>query len=323
MEYQHSVVFDTLKRTVEEIDVNLTSAQYLHTLDYFLWQALTLLAHACPSLFFNWMAKVVAHQTLNPSSKFTSDDKNQMPILFFNSLTLRYADNSMGPAISEVQKMYLNRGFLFGLLAKFLREAASYTKLTSAFVNNPMKVRSDIAKLEQRLGVEDGVELYHVLRDIEHWDTKARSWKDKIVQKYTRMTILAAQKTYVDFNHSVGLDDVSQLHLMVTAKAIDRCDPRVGVLTSFIQQWLKSARAETAKLAKGQGDDSFEYLEEVMGDSLDLGSVDPDSTSEVLQELSYKAQVKDPVGIVRITLGIPQYVNARYKKTLLDYAIVR
>jgi DNA-binding IscR family transcriptional regulator len=58
--YEHSASFSKLKTITERISKNLTTLEYLHTLDMFLWHALDPIHAECPGLFQNYVAKVVA-----------------------------------------------------------------------------------------------------------------------------------------------------------------------------------------------------------------------------------------------------------------------
>jgi hypothetical protein len=89
--YQHSYLFAVLKRRQETFTGNLTSLQYLQTLDYLLWNALDPIIKAAPLLWLNYCGKVVARQTLRSAAKFTSDDKRRLPIMLHNCVAL--ADN--------------------------------------------------------------------------------------------------------------------------------------------------------------------------------------------------------------------------------------
>lgn len=318
--YTHSATFNSLKKTKEQIVGNLTSAQYLNTLDMLLWKALEPIAMECGPFFYNYLAKCVAHQAVHPNSKYTSGNKKALPPILFQALTEYKTDPRA--AFLRVRKLYINRGLLFGMISTFLKTAEPYKELQSAFVSVPKIIlRTRRAAVESALGASSQDSLYAAIQQVEYWDQRARAWKSVIVEKYTRMALGQAQKTYVDFNHYVELDDVSQIYLMVTSKAVDRCDARLGVLTTFIQNWLKGARSQVADLAAGQTDESLEDLAEKLGDSMDLGAVMPDTTAEVLQEIAYKAQVVDPEGFVRINLGIPQYMNQQDRQTLLSFAL--
>src|ERR1700686_2345623 len=103
-DYSHSRVFDVMKNTKEGIRENLTSLQYLQTLDYFLWEALKPIAAECPSFFYNYLVKVVARQSLKPSAKLTSGERNKMAVHLFNTLT----SASPSKSFDQAKLLYIN-----------------------------------------------------------------------------------------------------------------------------------------------------------------------------------------------------------------------
>lgn len=314
--YAHSKSFDAFKITKEQISGNYTSLQYLSTLDAFLWDALVPIHTECPSLFMNYIAKVVAQQSLKSSTKFSSDDRTKLPLHLFNMITAPTVQKSHIYARS----MFLNRGLLFGFLALFHNLMRPYMALQSAFQPMDTIVRANkIHQLEQSVGLRSGGILYAAIQQSAFWYEKARWWKNMIMEKYTRMAINNARMTYKDFNHYVPLDDCVQIYVQVVSRAIDRCDARQGVLTSFIQNWFKSARSEVAKMAKGQTDHSYESITDDHGDSAQasLGVTDPDSSIELQQTLAEAARYVDPLGCVRASLGIPEYLTYADRESLL------
>ena len=311
-QYTHSQAFGDLKATDEALKDNLTSAQYLHTLDYFLWNAASPILDVCPNLFLNFVAKCVAHQLLAPNAKYTSGDRELLPINLFMLLS---ADRDR---LELARDLYLNRGLTFGLVSLFLSLTKEYQDIVEG--RTPLKKsqrRRRIAEIEAELGATGS--LYEPVQRVSHWLDKANQWKNVIIQKYTRLTIMMAQRTYVDYQHSVDLDDVVQIYLMITSKAIDRCDPRLGVLTTFIQQWMKSARARVAAVAAASRNDSLDSLHELLGDSFEALSVEQDRTAELMQSVSYAAMLADPVGLVRNSLNIPQYMSMKHREKLSHY----
>ena len=155
----------------------------------------------------------------------------------------------------------------------------------------------------------------------EYWFEKAQDFKSKIMQKYVRMTLLRAQKAYTECNYEVDLDDVTQIYLQIMSKAIDRCDSRFGVLTTFIQSWLKSAKAIVQQMVKNkQHSTSYEGLIEEFGDSANFGSTFFDSSFDTLEELSYVAQKIDRSGCLRLRYKIPQYMSLSNRKILENHA---
>jgi hypothetical protein len=261
--YEHSASFSKLKTITERISKNLTTLEYLHTLDMFLWHALDPIHAECPGLFQNYVAKVVARQTRKASRRFTSDDRTKLPIHLFNCVTAR--DQKRADAAARA--MHLNRGLLFGFLALFFKRVERYEQLHTRFDIDPIIRNSEIYAIETSLGVRHGGTLYSTIQQSRLWYEKARSFKNMILEKYVRLAIMHAKTTYKDFNHHVRLDDVIQIYMIVVSRAIDRCDARQGVLTTFITNWFKSARSEVAEMSKDQGDQSYEALVEEMGDA--------------------------------------------------------
>jgi hypothetical protein len=320
--YQHSTVFESIKSTKEVITDNLTSLHYLQTLDMFLWKAVEPIHAECPQLFHNYVAKIVAHQTLKASTKFTSlaaDERSALPLHLFNALTV----DSPQVSHSHVRAMHVNRGLMFGFLSWFLRQVKPYEALHVPRDLDPVIRRSMLYKVERSLGVRRQASLYAVIQQVKYWDDKARWFKEIIMQKYHRLATNSAQRTYKDYNHFVPLDDVVQIYLMVLSRAIDRCDPRQGVLTTFITNWFKSARSEVANLSKSQGDMSFESLSEDYGNAAAdiFGHTEFDTSSETIEHISYLAKKMDKHGYIRASLGIPEFLTLDQRATLERFTV--
>jgi hypothetical protein len=318
--YEHSVAFSRLKNITERINSNLTSFQYLKTLDMFLWNALAPIHAECRPLFNNYFAKVVARQVLKPSTKFTSDDRTKLPIHLFNLVTTADTKKSH----EHAKAMHLNRGLLFGLIILFLKRLREYEKLHMPFADiDPIVRQSRVYAIERSVGLRPNGALYNAIQQVKFWDDKARAWKEMVIEKYTRMALNNARKTYKDFNHYVSLNDVVQIYLMVTSRAIDRCDARQGVLTSFIMNWFKSGRSEVADLAKDQGDPSYDQLKDELGDSISevLGFAVPDTGTEDQQHLSYIAKRIDYHGYVRGPLHVQEFVTRGQREVLEMFAL--
>ncbi len=313
--YQHSIAFEKLKSLRETVTTNYTSLQYLQTLDHFLVEALKPISRECPELFKSYIAKIVARQTLKSSSKFTSNDRTKLPVLLFNSI-MAAPDRT----VSQVEELHINRGLYFGFISWFLQHLKEYKDLHKG-AKLGVETRSQCYAMERSVALRHKGDLYGAILEVEYWSNKAREWKEQIVEKYTRMAILQAQSTYKDYGHRVSLDDICQIYLMVVSRAIDRCDSRHGVITTFVQNWFKSAKSEVAKLAGEPTDQSYDSLVEEHGDGIHdiLGSVDPDNTTEIWQHVSYVACKIDKAGLVRTKLGIPQYVSIQHRNLLEQF----
>jgi hypothetical protein len=166
--------------------------------------------------------------------------------------------------------------------------------------------------------MEHEYNLYAISEEVKYWEDKAQNFKSLILQKYVRMSLMQAQSTYKELAHSYPLSDITQIYLIYAAKAIDRCDSRQGVLTTFIGSWLKSAKAEAAKHAKESYHQSYEALVE---EGITLGEVLPESDYEALEHLASVAKQYDPEGVLRATLRIPEFITAKQLAVLKKFVI--
>lgn len=308
--YKHSEVFAEVKAIEEEIKINLTSLQYLQILDYYLWNSLRFLINISPTFFICYLSKVIAYQQIHSMSKLSSESRETITNNFFNYVTTG--------DVEWAKKLYLNRGLYFGILSYWLSKSHEYFQLKSPF-NTVENAPERMHKIVNELAISN-VSLYYAnYKQTAYWFEKAQDFKSKIMQKYVRMTILQAQKAYVEYNHELDLDDVTQIYLQIMSKAIDRCDSRFGVLTTFIQSWLKSAKAIVQRTVQSKHHSiSYEGLIEEYGDSADVGITSFDNSFDTLEELAYVAQKVDTTGCLRIMYKIPQFMSVQNRKILED-----
>jgi hypothetical protein len=308
LSYQHSESFASLKSIKEGIESSLTSYQWLATLDYFIEAAIDPMVTALPLMVNNYYAKVVAWQAHKPSIKFSRINKHDLPVLLFNSITTE------GKTSRAFQKeMLLNRGLLFGLINLFQHTVNGYMQ-----VHNPATRITDkdrLLKLAIAAENFDTTYLYAAARESQYWADKAYEFKKLIVQKYTRLALMNAKSVYQLVHTYLKLDDIVQTYLVFLSKAIDRCDSRQGVLTTFIQTWFHSAKALTMKEAQERHQQSsFDEQHE----TTDM-SVAPDSSYEEVQHIACTAKRIDALGILRVSLGIPEFLNQRQLATLTNH----
>lgn len=299
--YVHSDTFASLKGIKEELTVNWTTAQLLTTLDHFIESAIDPLVSAYPALTDVYFSKVIAYQFDNPNTKCSRNDKQVLPALLFNSLTTE------GKVKREFQKkMLLNRGLLFGLVTTFEKTVNTYRKLHSPFFKLPRAQRKLLMQLaEERT---ESRFLFAAIQQTEFWIEKAYHFKEMIVQKYTRLALQSARKTYMDTGCQKDLGDIIQIYLIFLSKAIDRCDSRQGVLTEYIKNWFYSAKAEVVKsIAKDGLSTSYDQLLE---SGIESNSVAPDTEFESVQHLCVTAKAMDLTGAYRYALNIPEYFKA-------------
>jgi hypothetical protein len=322
--YEHSEIFAKMKDVKERIGTNLTSLEYLETLDMFLWRAIGSIRKAIPSLVDEFMVKAIAQQTFKSSTKFSSimkEEKGKLPVILFNALTERDIENLDG-----FRNLRLNRGMLFGLVKIFMDRTEAYRELVNV---EPLSIEDwksrafQLKAMERSLGVVEGVSLYNIIEDVNIWYERARDWKSAIIEKYTRKALGQAKVAYEDYNYAMDLADVIQIHMVLLSRAINRCDSRLGVLTTFITSWFKSARSEMTRVINASNEVSYEEMLEDMGDSAEAeGSEDKTlTTQEAVQHISMLAKAIDPIGVLRFQLGIPEFMPLEKRKILLAHAL--
>ena len=136
------------------------------------------------------------------------------------------------------------------------------------------------------------------------------------------MCLKTAQIDYVKLNYQVQLDDILQIYLLTADKAIDKCDATKGVLTTHIQNWLKSAKNTVVDtyLAPDQYRGYTEQEEDVtLDDIITNNRQDSVSTESPIEEsMDRKVKIErvqqlakffDPVGYARCLLGIKEFVT--------------
>lgn len=311
MNYQHSETFASLKVIDEKVKENLTSYQWLVTLDYFLESALDPIVSAHPDYLDNYFAKVVAWQSSRPSVKFSRNDKGMLPALLFNSLT------SENHAKRQFQKdMMFNRGVLFGAINSYLEA----TKVFMDLHNPKLKIKKSKRLLLIHLAKSRTSEhLYSGTLQCAYWAAKAYQFKGLIVQKYIRLALMSAKRTYEQVGYKHKLDDIVQTYLVYLSKAIDRCDSRQGVLTTFIQTWFYSARSEIQKCVSDDSNSSS--YEELVENGVFADVTLPDCKYEALQHLAAVAKNIDAEGSHRFALGVPEFFTSSQRKILSTHKL--
>lgn len=317
--YQHSEVFAKMKAINEDIKVNLTSLEYLQVLDYFLKNAWEQIITFCPEFVDHYLVKVLAFNTLHRSVKVCSEPKKSLPILILKCIA-----STGKQKVHAFERLHLNRGIIFGCITQFLKLADQRAKIWSVF-NNDLQLREKFIlsdRIDALLGYPDKDKFQTVYGNVVYWNDKAKEFRSMICQKYTRLALLQAQKAYTQYNCRISLNDISIIYCMIVGKAVDRCDARFGVLTSFIQNWMKSAQCQVIKLLKEDKHLSLEALHEQYGDSFDLPTTSIETSIDSnVSDIAYKAKIADKDGVLRATLGIPEYLSIKDHALLEGLAV--
>lgn len=304
--YEHSQAFASLKRLKETLSTNLTSAHYLQALDTMLLNGLVPIVRNT-NCFEGFVTQLIGWQEANRKRKVSFLERDEFMQI---ALAWTLIDTREGKA-HQVSKLKLDRAAVFEFLRSFVEATVDYVQACSGLltVNGIVLPLGDqqayIARVEEAFE-SLGPLLPHV-HEARRWVKYAEQFKELIVEKYVRLCLQTAQADYANyFETEANLDDMVQNYLLAASRAIDKCDPNQGVLTSYVQFWLKTARAQQLGVRKQEAatssSDDEAYVEPE-------GSFSPELSSsleqdQLIEEVRQIARLVDPEGYGRAYLGI-------------------
>jgi hypothetical protein len=305
LSYHHSKSFASLKNIKERLNNNLTTPQYMRVYDEFLRRAMIPIVVNC-RLFDAFLGQLLSFQIKYPRRKVTMSERKALPGLVANFFLATGSEQR----IQAYQNLNLDRGVIVSFLVSTL---SSFKDYTSAHDMTLRKSTGELANIQECLAVVYAIEssirskvtLVQVLSEVKMWLDRALEFKSKILEKYIRLTISAAQEDYVNyFNGSVSLDDLLQTYLAYASRAIDRCDYHQGALTSHIRSYFLAARKSAAKQrdvntspevdVEGIQSEEYSHNEYLTNRSSDEG----------VMRIARLARIVDPRGYGRAFLGI-------------------
>jgi len=209
----------------------------------------------------------------------------------------------------------LERNIYLLILEDFSRITDSYVKS-----HNSNLIKTDEHEIIDTKNIESKVlwlndSLYGVIRTINKWKKTAITFKQQIMEKYIRLAVLQAAKDYALYAYKISIDDLFQNYMIAVSKAIDKSNPNKGVLTSYIQDWFKNAKLNTAAMynytaAFNTPNSKYNFGETTVDiDSEECSYLASEETEadEDSEHVAMIAQTVDPLGIGRLALGISQH----------------
>lgn len=314
--YAHSAAFSALKGVNEKIAVNLTSYQYLTVLDDHLFHALAPLV-SNTKFFDVFLSQIIGWQTLNPKRKTCAVGRHELVSL--STLFLLTADPAHKMRL--IRRMKLHRNILFEALGRWLDLLSEYPKLSQMV--GDLEVVTKLYDMNEAALMRQGFSLHSTYQLVHYWTKMASKFKEQIIEKYTRMTIMTAQRDYVALGNPGQLSDFVQIYMMTMSKAIDKCDADRGVLTNHIQNWLLSAKNNAQSQA--QENSGEKGTSNVSLDDVDIAVSDDDDRErqDGIDRVRVVAKMFDPQGVGRILLGIQEVLSADDRATLRSLAVRR
>lgn len=330
--YKHSQSFAKLKSIQESIQVNLTSYQYLSVLDELLYRAVFPIIEGTRFIDV-FLSQMLGWQTLNPKRKTSGLGRHA----FSANTTLFLLSDNPKQKLKILKKMRLDRSMLFEILRRWTAIADELQALGTETATKQKMI--EFHDLQDRCLIKSGYGLTSTYRVSHYWYKHALDFKRQILEKYTRMVLVTAQRDYEDLDKKVELDDIVQVYLLTAAKAIDKCDTDKGVITSHIQNWLMSAKnVVVATYLTGAGTESNavslstttnkrlvdDMVESVnVGDLEELSHSDEDARerSSDIDQIRTISKLFDPHGFGRILLHIQEQLDPSDSQVLQSLMI--
>jgi hypothetical protein len=319
--YETSWVFGALKARTMEMDGNLTSSQYLEKLDGYLLSCLKSLAENTRYLDVV-VTGLIGWQEENYRRRVSLLSKRT-----FVDRALVWLISTRKEKVKNVDTLRLDRGVALIICVTFLDACKDYVPLLSMVKIEEQAHLKILSETERRFLVPGG-DLRKAVETIRHQSTLAAEYRGKILNKYIRLAIMAAQRDYMDyFDCRISLNDMCGEYLLASARAIDKCDYEKGPLTTHIKNWFFTARKHCANRYDTSRFE-LEILEEnsagTYGNS--IAFEDSELTTEAIdtglmkletsETIRFLAKLADPSGEARKALGIEEILNIQEKRLL-------
>ena len=214
--YESSYIFDKLKASQDTLEGNLTTSQYLETLDRYLDLALQAMLKNTRYLE-SMIAGLIGWQEDNFRKRVSLLNKRE-----FLPKALSWLLQTKLDKIKGLRDLRLDRGVSLLICHAFLAECKAYDLVSNKTELNEDQDLKVIRETELRL-LAPGGNLHHAIATIRRQSQLAASYRGSVLSKYFRLAIMAAQRDYVNyFDCRISLDDMCAEYIMAAARAIDK-----------------------------------------------------------------------------------------------------
>jgi len=300
--YQYSRVFSVLKHTKERITDNWTSAQYSEVLDRLLYESIDPIIRSS-NYVDQWIAAILSWYACDARRKISNVGRNKLLTLMMLFITSKDPETK----ILILRSMRLERNLLSGIVTNWRTFTSDYRRLSdSLFDDKSKKVALYLKQVE--VSVLATGSIYGVISTVDFWFNHYTHFKDQLLEKYTRLALIKSKEFYVQTGHVLDLDDIIQIFMVSTSKAIDKYDVQKGSLTSYIQTWFKDARTKCRNMITNTVslEEMFENANVDIADDSDF--VQGICNAQEIERVRVLSKRVDPFGLGRIKLGIEETI---------------
>jgi hypothetical protein len=325
--YSHSTSFAHIKSVAEQLPNNLTTMQYLGALDILLFKAVRPIL-VCSSFVETFLPCVLAWQTFYTKRKVSNSEKNDLS----GTITLLILSSDIDKKMKHLQQLRLDRAVLFTMIDRWHKSMVAVNAAENSLTPNPknMEALRDDACIRG-----DTTSHVHYMQSV-YWFSQACSFKSMILEKYARLVSMRAQRDYQELGHKVRLDDIVQTYMLMTSRAIDRCDQNRGVLTTYVNHWFKTAKAKiiqdylsnfqehlASDILPESQDDKDTPMERLMNDA-DMWQASIEDTLtryDTIDRVRALSRAVDPTGYGRLLLGVQHVLSDAERMRLRSVSV--
>jgi len=311
-----SDVINKLKSIKEVLEDNYSTEQLFDVLDALLYAG---------TFYMLWCSSYLEHQLMLINSWYTTSqrrkisrlpkDKFAAAVVCLRVSTAASSDDKL----SVVRNLGLERNLLIYHMDQWLKQVEKISQCQH---------RDQQQFMMDELRVDNPERLWLAARSVKYFLNEALQFREHISQKYMRLVVnevAAHAKRQHDLTGSrQDPSDIAQNFMLAVYKAIDKCDPLKGTLTSYVLQWIGNAKtsvqfrdetgtayllpsAKRGEVVNFTVDTDAEVLNNVATDELSHES--NLERKQRLEEVRKIARQADPKGYGRLLLGITELLS--------------
>lgn len=220
-----------LANTKEQIDRSVPTSTLYSILDDLLHQALYPF-YSQTKIFKRYLAQFLVYGNLDKRRKISPKSPE-----FINALIMKQLYHND----DNLNFRDLDRGLLYDLANMLVAEIEPIKDLEVKIAKGNQNALLDRRALSLRIGCDEDTLFPLYNWSSSHLDLFVQ-FRDKIVGRYHRLAYHQANKIYFTRSKKIDPTELFKNLLLSTLKAVEKCNPEKGSLTSYVQQHFLNAQ---------------------------------------------------------------------------------
>lgn len=310
-----------------ELDQNLTGRQRMQILDGLTYLGIEAVFQTT-TFIEPYLIGLLSWSIRNRRRKISNAPRELQASLLSNVLF----SNDPGLKLRCFMAYKPDRYILVGLLRRFLEATEGYEN----------EDRRGQRRIERAVRSKDSPRLYGAIRTVRDSLQMAMNFRNSIVEEYYLLCRQEANRLRTKSAIKVSEEDLTHNLVNGVILAIDKYDHDNGALTSYIRPWMRYL-SQSPKFGHEQGlaydiphnhrmrivqegrSNVGATIDEALENTLGHGNPTQDSLEhdEQANRLLRLLQLADPKGLMRLQMGVEEYLSERHKRLMLRQAGVK